>query len=174
MVNPDAPTIEDLLLRRGCLVRKGKTLRPTHAGLLLFGLEPQSWVRSAEILAVRYLGNVISDVFTRQTIAGRLPDQIRAAELFITETPLLVFGDRVEIHSPGRLTGHVTLQNLVTERYPRNEAIVQVFSDMGFVERLNHGIDRMLSVARQGQLPMPEFGESEAGFIVTWYVRAST
>ena len=32
---------EDVLLRRGCLIKKGRQLKPTYAGLLLFGRHPQ-------------------------------------------------------------------------------------------------------------------------------------
>jgi ATP-dependent DNA helicase RecG len=216
LVNTDVPTLETLLLRRGCVVRWDKVLKPTNAGLLLFGAEPQAWVRAAEILAVRYTGTAITDIFTRQTISGCLPDQIRAAELFIADnlsrqakvngwqreeqTPypasmlresivnavahrdyriggsqilLLVFSNRIEIHSPGRLPGHVTLANLAHERYSRNEAIMQVLCDMGFVERLGHGIDRILSAAKEQKLPTPEFKETDAGFTVTLYAKPS-
>ena len=214
MVSSVLPTIENLLLHRGCIVRKGKTLKPTYAGLLLFGLDPQSWVRGAEVLAVRYAGKTIGDVFTRQTITGRLPDQIRMAELFVADNLswqakidgwqreeklayptsmlreaivnaiahrdyrivgnqvlLLMFSDRIEVHSPGRLPGHVTLENIAHERYSRNEAIMQVLCDMGFVERLGHGIDRILSAAQEWELPPPQFKETDAGFVVTLYAR---
>ena len=33
--------IDDVLLRRGCLVKKGRQVKPTYAGLLLFGRHPQ-------------------------------------------------------------------------------------------------------------------------------------
>jgi ATP-dependent DNA helicase RecG len=214
LVTADASSLDVLLLRRGCVVRRDKVLKPTYAGLLLFGIEPQVWVRAAEILAVRYTGTAVTDVFTRQTISGCLPDQIRASELFIAdnlsrqakvsgwqreeESPypasmlresivnavahrdyriggsqilLLVFSDRVEIHSPGRLPGHITLANLMHERYSRNEAIMQVLCDMGFVERLGCGIDRILSAAKERKLPTPEFKETDAGFVVTLYAK---
>ena len=215
MGSEDLPAIQKLLVHRGCLVRRGKGFRPTYAGLLLFGIDPQSWVRGAEVLAVRYAGATIGDVFTRQAITGRLPDQIRQAEMFVADNLsrqakvkegwqreeetayppamlreavvnaiahrdyritgnqvlLLMFGDRIEVHSPGRLPGHVTLANFVHERYSRNEAIMQVLCDMGFVERLGHGIDRILTVAKEYELPAPEFKETAAGFVVSLYCR---
>jgi ATP-dependent DNA helicase RecG len=80
---------------------------------------------------------------------------------------VLMFSDRMEIYSPGRLPGHVTLDNLLTERFSRNEAIVQALSDMGFVERLGYGIDRMVAAMRDAGLPEPIFEETVAGFRVT-------
>ena len=49
---------------------------------------------------------------------------------------LFMFSDRLEVYSPGRLPGHVTLHNLKDERYSRNEAIVAVLSDMGYIETI--------------------------------------
>jgi len=78
-----------------------------------------------------------------------------------------LFSDRLQVYSPGRLPGHVTLANLLAERYSRNEAIVQILSDMGFSERLGYGMDRMVRVMREHGLPPPQFSETAAGFEVT-------
>jgi ATP-dependent DNA helicase RecG len=82
---------------------------------------------------------------------------------------LLMFSDRLEVYSPGRLPGHVTLDNLVNERFSRNEVIVQVLSDLGFVERLGYGIDRMIAAMQEAGLPAPRFEETAAGFRVTLF-----
>lgn len=82
---------------------------------------------------------------------------------------LLMYGDRMEIYSPGRLPGHVTLENLISERYSRNEAIVAVLSDLGYIERLGYGIDRMIATMEQAGLPAPIFEETAAGFRVTLF-----
>lgn len=82
---------------------------------------------------------------------------------------LLMFSDRMEIYSPGRLPGHVTLENLKDERYSRNEAIVAVLSDLGYIERLGYGIDRMMVTMAQAGLPEPVFEETTAGFRVVLY-----
>ncbi len=201
-----------LLNSRGCLVDGPAASGPTVAGLLLFGREPQRWLRSAVITCVRYAGETMSDAFMREDIAGVLPDQIRRAETFVAanmrrgarirglsredipeypisvvreaivnavahrdyslrgdEIRLLMFNNRLELYSPGRLPGHVTLDNLLDERFSRNEAIVQVLSEMGFIERLGYGIDRMISVCQADSLPRPQFTETAAGFKVTIY-----
>ncbi len=205
----------DLLYRRGCLckesgARESASYRPTVAGLLLFGREPQRLLPSAEILLARYAGAEMSDAFLRETARGALPEQIRAAEAFLTtnmrkgariadfkrqekpEYPLsavrevivnavahreyqirgeeirvLMFNDRVEVYSPGRLPGHITVENIVEERFARNEVIVQVLTDLGFVERLGYGIDRILRQMSEAGLPQPKFQETANGFRVT-------
>jgi ATP-dependent DNA helicase RecG len=54
-----------------------------------------------------------------------------------------------------------------TERFSRNEAIVQILSDIGFVERLGYGIDRMLAAMAEAGLAEPVFEEMTAGFRVS-------
>lgn len=204
--------VGQLLVSRGCVVRQndGSDYSPTVAGILLFGRSPQAFLRSAEIVCVRYPGPDMGDEFVRQEIGGPLGDQIRQAEAFVVgnmrrdmriagmvreevnEYPvavvreaivnavahrdysirgegirLLMFSDRLEVYSPGRLPGHVTLENLLDERYSRNEAIVAVLSDLGYIERLGYGIDRMIAAMAGLGLPAPEFVETAAGFQVT-------
>ncbi|HQY92127.1 ATP-binding protein [Caldilinea sp.] len=212
---PDEALI-DALLSRGCVTRRGveglpvEEPLPTVAGLLLFGRAPQRFLRSAEVICVRYAGAVMGDEFVRQEIGGVLVEQARQAEAFVvgnmrrgmrirgmareetTEYPaavvreaivnaiahrdysirgegirLLMFSDRLEVYSPGRLPGHVTLENIKDERYSRNEAIVSVLTDLGYIERLGYGIDRMIAAMQEAGLPAPEFEETVAGFRVT-------
>jgi ATP-dependent DNA helicase RecG len=80
---------------------------------------------------------------------------------------LNLFADRLEVQSPGGLPGPVTLANLLEARFSRNAIIVQVLSDLGFVERLGYGLDRVVSVCRQNGLRAPLFEESGGGFRVT-------
>ncbi len=83
------------------------------------------------------------------------------------EIRVLLFGDHFEVYSPGKLPGHVTVDNLVEERFSRNEVIAQVLADMGFIERLGYGIDRMIRLMREWGLPPPRFAETTNGFKVT-------
>jgi len=205
----DAYTV---LYRRGCLERQeadGSYL-PTHAGLLLFGVDVERRFPQAEITLVQYRGVSMSDEFEREDIRDTLPEAVRRAERWLldhmrkgsrmsgleredwTQFPapavrevlvnavahrdysvrgegirVLLFADRLECYSPGRLPGHVTVENIVEERFSRNETIVQVLADWGLIERLGYGIDRMLIQMEQAGLPAPIFRETTAGFLVT-------
>jgi ATP-dependent DNA helicase RecG len=86
---------------------------------------------------------------------------------------IFIFSDRVQVYSPGKLPGHVTVENIARERFSRNPVIVQVLADMGFIERLGYGIDRMLHLLQQAGHPPPQFAETEAGFQVTLYARTA-
>jgi ATP-dependent DNA helicase RecG len=205
-----AGNARELLLKRGCLTQEDGELRPTNAGILLFGKDPQRFVRSAEITAARFAGDTMSDTFSKQDITGTLPDQIRRAETFLVdhlrkgvqirhtmareenfEYPLeaarelvvnavahrdysiagdsirlFIYRSRMEIASPGKLPGPVTVDNIKDERFSRNPVIVQVLSDMGFIERLGYGVDRVIDLMHQQKLRAPEFAETSGGFRV--------
>jgi ATP-dependent DNA helicase RecG len=82
---------------------------------------------------------------------------------------LYIFKDRMEITSPGLLPGPVTINNIADERYSRNPALVQVLADMGFIERLGYGVDRVIELMRQQSLRPPDFYETSGGFRVVLY-----
>ena len=203
-------TVEQILVKRGCLAEKDGALHPTNAGILLFGKDPQRFLRGADITAARFASENMSDTFSRQDILGTLPDQIRRAEMFLVdhlrkdiqlgttmaraehfEYPLeaarelvvnavahrdyqingdgirlFIFNNRMDVTSPGSLPGPVTIDNIKDERFSRNPAIVQVLSDMGFIERLGYGVDRVIDLMSQQNLSAPEFEEKAGGFRV--------
>jgi ATP-dependent DNA helicase RecG len=74
-----------VLLHRGCLVSREGKLRPTNAGILLFGKNPQMFVRSAELTAVRFSGDSMTDTHIRQDITGTLPEQLDRAGAFLID-----------------------------------------------------------------------------------------
>ena len=201
---------EELLLRRGCLKRVDGALQVTYAALLLFGRYPQQWLPNATILAGRFPGLTLADVYIKQEISGTLPDQLRQAEAFVhsnlksvvhvtglthQEAPeypidavrellvnaiahrdynlqgdnihLFIFADRLEVQSPGNLPGPVTLHNLLDARFARNAVITQVLSDLGFVERLGYGLDRVIESLKHARLPAPQFEEIASSFRVS-------
>ncbi|MBU0493669.1 MAG: helix-turn-helix domain-containing protein [Chloroflexi bacterium] len=209
-------SMEELLLSRGCLTRDKDQYRPTNAGILLFGAEPQKFFMNAQIILVQYPGLEMGDEFIREDIGGTLEEQIDAAELFlvrnmrktmrlvglgreeVTEYPveavremvvnavahrdysirgeairISMFNDRVECYSPGRLPGHVTVQNILEERFSRNEAIVQVLADRGYIERLGYGINRMIQIMKDHGAQPPLFEERAGGFQVTLHAVAA-
>ncbi len=80
---------------------------------------------------------------------------------------VFLFADRLEVTSPGHLPGPVTVDNIADERFSRNQVIVQVLADMGFIERLGYGIDRMMRLMHEYELAPPRFQETASGFRVT-------
>jgi ATP-dependent DNA helicase RecG len=133
--------------------RAEQWLRDTmRSGSKMVGLERQDWTEYPLAVVREALINAIAH--RDYAVRG---ESIRIA----------LFGDRLECYSPGRLPGHVTVDNLREERYSRNEVLVQVLSDLGLIERLGYGIDRMLKLMASEGLPPPTFRETAAGFLVT-------
>jgi ATP-dependent DNA helicase RecG len=202
----------EFLVRRGCLIRVDDSLAPNYAGLLLFGHYPQQWLPNATILAGRFPGLALADIYIRKDIDGNLISQLRQVEQFIQanlktvlrligfqhretlEYPLEavrelvvnavahrdynlqgdnihlnIFADRLEISSPGLLPGPVTLQNLLEARFARNAIITQVLADLGYVERLGYGLDRVVQTTQEAGLPAPQFDEVAGTFKATLY-----
>jgi ATP-dependent DNA helicase RecG len=82
---------------------------------------------------------------------------------------LNIFSDRLEVSSPGKLPGPVTLENLLEARFSRNAVLVQALADMGYVERFGYGLDRVVTVMREQGLRPPRFEESGGSFRVTLF-----
>ncbi len=82
---------------------------------------------------------------------------------------LHIFADRLEVQSPGGLPGPVNLDNLLEARFSRNAVITQVLSDLGYVERLGYGLDRVVAVLRQNGMRPPRFEETAGTFRVTLF-----
>lgn len=121
-------------------------------GSRMAGLERQDWTQFPPGAVREALVNAVA----------HRDYAIRGEEIRIS-----LFSDRLEVYSPGRLPGHVTVENIVEERFSRNETIVQVLADFGLIERLGYGIDRMLRQIAEAALPPPVFRETAAGFLVT-------
>lgn len=121
-------------------------------GSRMIGLEREDWMEYPSAAVREALVNAVAH--RDYTVRG---EGIRIA----------MFTDRLEVYSPGRLPGHVTIDNIAEERFSRNETLVQVLADLGLIERLGYGIDRMQRQMAEAGLPPPEFRETAAGFLVT-------
>ena len=73
-----------------------------------------------------------------------------------------VFQNRIEIFSPGDFPGPLNVANLTMgNSYMRNLAIVTVFRQMGYIEKLGSGFITILSSYQREGLPKPQIIEGE-------------
>ncbi len=77
------PGISEILVQRGCLQEVEGKMRPTYAGLLLFGHTPQRWLPTAQILAARFSGHSFGDRFVKEEMNGSIISQLQQAEKFL-------------------------------------------------------------------------------------------
>lgn len=77
-----------------------------------------------------------------------------------------LFDDRLEICSPGKLGGFVTLDNMKNKRYSRNPQIARVLSEIGIVRELNEGVKRIYSEMQRFFLKEPIYSEPDRNSVL--------
>ena len=85
-----------------------------------------------------------------------------------TDIMLAVFSDRLEIQSPGRLPNTVTVDGMKSGmRYSRNQTLVNVMRDYGYVESRGMGIrTKVIPAMRAHNGTAPDLIEGEHQFTV--------
>jgi ATP-dependent DNA helicase RecG len=77
---------------------------------------------------------------------------------------LRLFDDRLEVESPGGLTGPVTLENLGQKRYSRNPLLTRLMYELRMVEEMGTGIRRMRRALAELGSGSPSFYSDETSF----------
>ena len=83
-----------------------------------------------------------------------------------------IFDDCIEFFNPGRLTGGITVNDLVSGNYIsrcRNKLIAKAFKEAGLTERYGSGISRILNICKKHGIVPPAFEEIYDGFRVILY-----
>ncbi|MGH2616928.1 MAG: ATP-binding protein [Thermomicrobiales bacterium] len=81
---------------------------------------------------------------------------------------LLMFDDRLELWSPGKLPPPITLERLGYDQFSRNRLIARVLVERGYIEEVGLGIRRMREEMASLGLPAPEFREDGFSFVITF------
>lgn len=74
---------------------------------------------------------------------------------------VVMYDDRLEIISPGKLPNIVTIENIKETRYSRNPRISRVLTEFGWVRELNEGVKRIYSDMEDFFLEPPIYMESD-------------
>lgn len=88
---------------------------------------------------------------------------------------VLLYPDRVEVRSPGRLPETVTVKDLLAQRgvhRSRNPLIMRVLRDLGWSRDQGEGMRRIFGSMRQVELHQPELEERADTFIVRLSTRS--
>jgi len=83
-----------------------------------------------------------------------------------------IWDDRIEVHSPGSLPGHITLKNIRDEHYSRNRRIMRVLKLLGLVEEYGEGVDRMFREMEARLMEPPVFAATPSSVTVTLHNRS--
>lgn len=86
----------------------------------------------------------------------------------LSDVHIRIFDNRLEIESPGRLPGHVTVRNILKEQYARNGAIVRIINK--FPNPPNKDVGEGLNTAFQAmaklRLKPPEIHETDTSVVI--------
>lgn len=72
---------------------------------------------------------------------------------------VIMYDDRLEILSPGKLPNIVDVNNMKYTRYSRNPIIARILSEFGWVKELNEGVKRIYDEMENYFLKPPEYSE---------------
>lgn len=83
---------------------------------------------------------------------------------------VLIFKDRIEFHSPGKLPNSVTIESIKVggAHVLRNPTIYNFLSKMGLVTDLGSGVMRMVNLVKKYVGKEPKLTETDSEFIVTF------
>ena len=86
-----------------------------------------------------------------------------------SDVQIRIFDNRVEIESPGRLPGHVTLENIAKTQFARNPKLVRLVNKFKNPPNkdVGEGINTAFEAMEKLRLKKPEFQKTEGGFLVT-------
>jgi ATP-dependent DNA helicase RecG len=82
-----------------------------------------------------------------------------------------IFGNRIEVESPGRLPGHITIKNILDEQFARNPKLVRLINKFSNPPNkdVGEGLNTAFEAMRKLQLKPPQIQERENSVVV--YIR---
>ncbi len=88
---------------------------------------------------------------------------------FTTDIQIRIFDNRIEIESPGRLPGHITENNILSEQFARNGRIVRLINKFRNPPNkdVGEGLNTAFEAMRQLRLKEPEISDLENSVLVT-------
>jgi ATP-dependent DNA helicase RecG len=143
--------LENMLLNIGCATTtedegKQKIVRPTKAGILLFGYDPQQFVLLAEVVCILYKDNLgMRRYADRRILHGTITQQIDQAEAFFKQYVPVAgyvegFHRRDEPDYPLEVLREAVINAVVHRDYSLRGEAVRIFYYLDRIEIHNPGL----------------------------------
>lgn len=87
----------------------------------------------------------------------------------LKDIQIRIFTNRIEIESPGKLPGHITLENILREQFSRNPKVVRLISKFPSPPNkdVGEGLNTAFHAMREMHLNYPVIKETDSSVIVT-------
>jgi ATP-dependent DNA helicase RecG len=106
------------------------------------------------------------DVVLREAIVNSLVH--RNYGIAGSKIRVLMFDNRIEFHSPGRLPNTVTIEKMkIGVSYARNPFLVKYMENLRYIDQLGRGIPMIIKTMQNTGAPEPELKESGEEFLLT-------
>lgn len=81
----------------------------------------------------------------------------------LSDIKIIIFDNRIEVHSPGKLPGHITVKNILEEQLARNGAMVRLINKFPNPPNkdVGEGLNTAFNVMKKLRLKTPEIVEFE-------------
>lgn len=118
-------------------------------------------MKDAGFEKISYPDNALHEIITNAIIHRDYP--------IADDVHVVAYNNRIEISSPGRLPAHITTQNILSERFARNQKIVRLLNKFPDPPNkdVGEGLNTAFEAMRGLNLKDPEISESDARVIVT-------
>ncbi|QCB97346.1 transcriptional regulator [Arthrobacter sp. PAMC25564] len=115
---------------------------------------------SGQLVPTRYPPETLKEIIVNAVIHR---DYNLADDILI-----YIFNNRVEVHSPGKLPGHITLQNIFTDRASRNGTVVRLLNKYPDPPNkdIGEGLQTAFAKMKEAKLKDPEFRFEGNYFVV--------
>lgn len=87
----------------------------------------------------------------------------------LKDIQIRIFTNRIEVESPGKLPGHITLENILSEQYSRNPKIIRLISKFPSPPNkdVGEGLNTAFRAMQEMHLKPPTIAETDNSVIVT-------
>jgi len=135
--------------------------------------EAVAWLSRTTLHAVHLRGKDRSDreEYPREALREAILNALTHRDYSLTgdRIRVMLYADRVEVFSPGRLGGPMRMDTLLLGRWSRNPTLVHGLVALDLMEEVGFGLNRMIAAMHSAGLPPPVFREVGETFMVTLY-----